>query len=424
MPSAGAAAPASRPGRRSAAVLTAARFGEQGALGACLLLLALRLPVAEFGLVSLLLSFQAIAVAASDHGLGLAVLAAPPGRPVAGHHLRKVRRRNEVLLVVTLAGCLVGAAVTGEVTGAVAVALCGGVWVASSEAYVRKSAALRLGRAQEVATIEVVGSALLLGSVAIAGYPGRAAVALGVGLLLKSLVEALRFPRVVAATFAPDGDDVTPGWVWGSQLLAYATANVDYALVGLLLGSRALGLYGLAFRAASLLPAQLNAVLVRLGTVDLASRSAEERSVVIAPLVRRLLLAGAAFGIAGALAAPLVGPVLGERWADAAPLMVPLFLVAPWRVLLPVVGMTALVDRRADALCRAEGVRLLVTVVALLAGAAIGVAGVATLGSLALVAATTVLLVRSPLAPPGAPARLLVAAAGLGSVVVLAAGAL
>lgn len=407
--------------RRSAAALALARFGEQGVLGGCLLLLALRLPVAEFGLVSLVVSFQAMSIVASDHGLGLAVLATPPGGGVARHHLSRCRSRNGAVLLLTSAVALGVAVLMDERTLAAVVALCGLLWAASAEAYIRKSAALRLGRSQEVARIEVAGSALVLAAVVAGGYPGRAAVALALGFVLKSLLEALRFPTVVAATFTDDGDDVAPGWVWGSQVLAYATANVDYVLVGFLLGGRALGLYGLAFRAASLLPSQLNAVLVRLGTVDLADRTPGERRAVMAPLVRRLLVAGAAFGIVGALASPLVGPVLGDRWADAAPLMVPLFLVVPWRVLLPVVGMTALVDGRAATLCRLEGLRLAVTTLAVLVGAVIGVGGVATLGSLTLIGATTVLFVRSPLAPAGVPARLLLAAAAIGSTAVLVA---
>ncbi|HJR25990.1 MAG TPA: oligosaccharide flippase family protein, partial [Acidimicrobiales bacterium] len=276
-------------------------------------------------------------------------------------------------------------------------------------------AALRLGQVRVVARTEVAASAVFLAIVALAAHPGHAAVAVALAFAAKSVLEILPFGAVVARTFADDGHEATPGWILGTQVVAFAIANLDYLVVALLLGDRALGLYGLAFRAASALPMQLNAVLVRLGTLDLAAADGVDRPDALGRLVRRLLLLGTAFGALGALLSPLVGPVLGDRWADAAPLMVPLFLATPWRLLLPLVGIHALVEGRARALFTVELVRLAVMAAALLAGASIGLQGVAVAGSLAMLVTTYGFFAWSSIRPSGAPHRFLAASALVGA---------
>jgi O-antigen/teichoic acid export membrane protein len=412
-----------RRARDRASVLAVARVGEQVALAGALLILARRLSVTDFGVVSLVFAFQTLAVTASDYGVGLALLRTPPEVAVARASLDRCRRGNATIVVAgaVLAGVL-GAA--DHSRAAVLVLVGGLIWATSAEAYIRKAAALRLDEARRVAVSEVGASALLLAVIVLAARGDAAPVVVAGAFVAKSVVELLVSSAAVRRSFTTVGADPSPGWVWGSQVLSFAIANVDYVVVALVLGSRALGLYSLAFRIAGLLPSQVSFVVSRVGTVDLARRSPGERPEATRALLRTLFLAGlcvAAFGLA---VAPFVGDALGHKWDDAEPLVALLAVSAPWRLILPVAGISALVRDRARDLVRFEGSRLVLVVTLLTVGATVNLVWCATLASVALVIGAASAHLLPPLRIAERPSTVLAVVSVAAVAGLLAAGAM
>lgn len=412
-----------RRARDRASVLAVARVGEQVALAGALLILARRLSVTDFGVVSLVFAFQTLSVTASDYGVGLALLRTPPDVAVARAPLDRCRRRNAA--IATVGAILAGVLGATDHSRTAVLALLGGlIWATSAEAYIRKAAALRLDEARRVAVSEVGGSALLLAIVLVVGRGDAAPAVVAGAFVAKSAVELLASSTSVRRSFTAVGVDPSPGWVWGSQVLSFAIANIDYVVVQLVLGSRALGLYSLAFRIAGLLPSQVSFVVSRVATVDLARRPPDERPEATRALLRTLFLAGVGVAAVGLAVAPFVGDALGHKWDDAEPLVALLAVCAPWRLILPVAGISALVRDRARDLSWFEGARFVLVVTLLTVGAAVNLVWCATLASVALVIGAASAHVLPPLRIALRPSRVLVAVSAAAVAGLLAAGAM
>ena len=354
-------------------MLLVSRVWEQGLLGVATLLLARMLGVRDFAPVSVLFVLNSVAVTASDFGLGVALLGAPAGTTIRWRALHVVRLAN---LAIAVAAALVAVALTGS--SRLIVVFGGLLWLASAESYVRKSAAIKLGRARRVATAEVVSTGLFFLAVGIGLLePDVAVGATGAGLLGKQLVEVALL-REWRAAFGADGDRPELRALWGSQVLAYVIANVDYLVVGIVLSPAAFSVYVLSFRVANVLPAQVASVVGRVSLVEFAaSTDATVRQDSYDRYVRRLFGAGVLGGLLTVFAAPLLPLALGESWDPARWIVVLLAFGVPWRLTLGLAGAMAVAAGARGRLLAWECVRLATSVLAFYVAARAGLAELA-----------------------------------------------
>ena len=381
---------------RGVAWATAGQGGTVALHYLVMLVLAWRLTPAEFGVVGLATIYVFPLTAATELGLGAAL----------------VQRRELTAGHVAAAFWLSLAA---------GVALGVGLWfsagpVAALMREPRLAAVLRaLSLMVPVHALTVVPRALLQRSLAFrrlaATEVGAAAAFAAVALALaarrwgvSSLVVGLVVRHLVRAALLWWAEPWWPGarpalaecatvlrfggFVMGSMLAMQFVSNVDYFVIGRWLGAAALAHYTLAFQLAIIPVQRVCEVLSRVAFPSLARIQGD------APRLRRALsemldgptAAVAAGAIVLAIAAPaLLRNLYGEAWLPAAPLLQILALAAPFYVLdsaqtvLRATGRPG-IDLALDAL-RVAGFTVLVA----LGGLAAGTAGVA--GSLLLAAA-------------------------------------
>ena len=118
-----------------------------------------------------------------------------------------------------------------------------------------------------------------------------------------------------------------------------ATLNVDYVVVGRILGPTALGLYLLAFNISSWGPSLLT-MAVRRVSIPAFARLADDREALNRAAARSLhLVAAAAFFVAvplGMLAQPIVQILYGARWLPAVPALRWLAVLGGVRLLMDI----------------------------------------------------------------------------------------
>ena len=110
-----------------------------------------------------------------------------------------------------------------------------------------------------------------------------------------------------------------------ANLLSQVVANIDYVFVGRFLSLRDVGLYTLAFNVASWASSVLGSVLngVVLPAFSAVRRGGGDLSGALFTAVRVVsLISFPIAAMTGGLAGPLVVAVYGDRWADAAPVIV------------------------------------------------------------------------------------------------------
>lgn len=351
----------------SATALFFGRAAEQVALAATSLVLAARLGPDEFAPIGVLLVVNSLALTMADVGLGLRLLRLEEGATVDRRSVARIRRLNG-------AGCVASVALGGVIGGEAGVILLasGALWVLCGEGTVRKAAALRRGATARVAVSEVIGAVFLMVAVALAWASPSAAVAwAAVGLAGKQAIEMLLATPWRWALGEGDGDADWLG-LWLSQALAFLIGNLDYVIVGAVLGARALAVYVLAYRLANAVPSQVAFVAGRAVTVDLASGSADARQKKYERYTRVLFVAGAVGGALVVLAAPVLAGVLGGDWAGTGWVLSVLALAAPWRTVLGTGGTLAIIANGANQLLRWEGLRLVGVAALLAASAAVG----------------------------------------------------
>lgn len=335
--------------------LLAARVVEQVSLGLVSLVLARWLGIDAYAPVAVLIVCNSFAIVASDLGLGTLIMS---GRERAAglDQVRRVRAVNALVAVVAI-GC--SAAFEGSV--AAALPWVGAIWLTSGEAFIRKSALLRLGREGQVAASEIIASVVLVGLAGVVAFvPDRAVALVGAGLTAKHVVEILAARRWRAG-LAERGTG-RAGSVWWTQVTAYATANVDFLVVGLVVSAEAFSVYSLGFRVAALVTSQVAYAFGRLVLVDLGR--AEDRSArqqVYDARIRLLFRVGFAAAALALAAAALLPVVLGRQWSDSAWVVIILAVAAPWRMVLGVTGALMVAAERAATLVRWEVGRLAAT---------------------------------------------------------------
>jgi PST family polysaccharide transporter len=195
----------------------------------------------------------------------------------------------------------------------------------------------------------------------------------GVLCIGKHVVE-LVLQRTATDVFSAGGELVHVSGVWVSQIVTYAAANVDYLIVGAMLGAEALSVYAIGFRLASAFSSVVAAPLTRTAFVDFANTSDQQKQ--HDRLVRQILLFGAPGVAATALVSLLLPAVLGNGWEATRAVTILLGVALPWRLLLGPVVALGLTSGRALRVIRWE----------LLRTATLAAAIVAASGSLNLVA--------------------------------------
>ncbi len=137
----------------------------------------------------------------------------------------------------------------------------------------------------------------------------------------------------------------------GQRAANYATANVDYALVGSLLGAHALGLYRIAYELATLTSGRLNIVVSRV-FFPVMARFASDRERFRGAFLRMqetATILGAPLVIGIGLVAPLAVPgLLGARWTESVPLLRVLCIVGLGRVIAGTIGPAILAAGRPE----------------------------------------------------------------------------
>jgi lipopolysaccharide exporter len=123
----------------------------------------------------------------------------------------------------------------------------------------------------------------------------------------------------------------------GASLLAFTTQNVDYIVVGKLMGSVSLGLYMLAFNISGW-PQNVLGFVIKSVSLPAFARLHEQGRAMAAPFCGALRsVVRVTFPVClllGALAHPLVVTVYGERWGRAADALVGLVILGAARTLV------------------------------------------------------------------------------------------
>lgn len=349
--------------------LAVSRVVDQGVLGLASVLLAWRLGIHGFVPVSALLVLNSFSVVGSDLGLGTELLRRDAGT-LAPRSVASVR-------LVNLGVAVVSAAVGLALPMPASVLVIGGglVWGASGEAFIRKSALIRLGRMGRAATGEMIGSAVLATALACALLvPASATAIMIAGLVGKHLGESLADQGWRPAFVSGRSRSWEP-WLWLNSVLNFAISNVDFVLVAALVSSRAFAVYSLGFRIAAVFVAQVSYVVTRVSLVDFGDAHRErslERS--YAQRRRQMFL----FGLGAALVTASISPALllflGHQWKDVVGVVVVLACAIPWRMCAGLGLNVLLATDGARRAARWEASRLAVAVAVLAIGGAFGLA--------------------------------------------------
>ena len=396
--------------------LAVSRLVDQAVLGLASLLLAWRLGVVGFVPISATLVVNSFSVVGSDFGLGTELL-----RTEAGTLSRRaVRGMRLVNVAVVLAAALVGALL--QPTAREVVIGGGLIWACSAEAFVRKSALIRLGHARRAAIGELAGTAVLAVAVLTVLIDPRAPVPVVVaGLVGKHLVEAW-VNRGWDDVYSGDGAVRWDLWLWSNGILNFAISNVDFVLIAWLVSGEAFAVYSVGFRVAASLVAQLSYVVNRISLVDFGEAH-RRRSLCDTYRRRRnqMLRFGVVAGALTAVGAPAL-LLLGDQWRDAVGVVLVLACVVPWRMCA---GLGLNVVVAADGAKRVaawEARRLAVATAVLVIGARFGL-GSFTFSAACVAIGTAVGYDRLALRTAGVPGRsLLQEAAPVGIVAAGLAG--
>lgn len=350
-------------------MLLLSRAVEQGLLAAILVVLARRLDPTAFAPISVLFIVYSLSVTLSDFGIGLDLLRLPVSKLM---HLSSLRTMRIANLVIALTCVLVGI-IVGEDVGAV-IATGGVIWATSAEAYVRSSGALRRGQASRIAKADSSGMVIAALAIFILANGSSIILVTGCALASKQVIASLWFFDW-RDDFSSTGQRPRPLATWTTQGLAFATANVDYLIGGLLLGPEFLSVYLVAFRLSNAAPSQVAAVTSRVAVADLAAENGAARG----PVYSRLMLGVGAVGLLAAvgtaLLAPLLPLILGDSWKSVAPVAVVLAAAVPARLLIGIAGALMLSINRVKSLAILESGRLIGTAGLLIIGGLVGPAG-------------------------------------------------
>ncbi len=342
---------------------------DQLALGGTSLLIARRTGTEDFAPFATIFILYALAAQLGDGGMALAILRMPRGVSFATKSRDQRRAASAALALIGLAiGLFIGG-----VTGAV-VAIGGLMLVTGPAVFVGRASLQRSGNTRRLSIAEAVGALAFVAAVVGAVHDIGDLWLFGLLCVGKQCLE-LVLQGTSSGVFHAAGEPMRANGVWASQIATYLAANVDYLLVGALLGAEALSVYAIGFRLASAFSSIVSAPLTRTAFVDFANTSDAQTQ--HDRLVRQI----AAFGALGVSATAAVGAtlptVLGDGWEATRAVTILLGIALPWRLLLGPVVALGLTSGRAIRVIGWELFRTAVLVAAIVAGSGSlnGVAG-------------------------------------------------
>lgn len=246
---------------------------------------------------------------------------------------------------------------------------------------------LRALRFKLLAVIDIAGAAIALIAAVVAALLGAGYWALVIQQLSLALVLFIGAvwggrwrPRWYSFTH-PVRPMLALGWhLVSTNLVLYATSQVDTVLVAARFGAAPLGLYNRAYQLVMTPLAQVRSPLTNVA-LPVLSRMQHERARFNSFVTAGQLALGYALGVplmvAAGLAEPLVAVLLGSQWQDAAPVL-RLFAVAGVLTTLSFVGYWVYVSRGlGKQLFRYTLVSTTIRVSCIFAGSFFGMVGIA-----------------------------------------------
>ena len=305
---------------------------DQIALGGASLLIARRTGTEDFAPFATVFILYALSAQVGDGGLAFAVLRSPS---TARLDSRARMRRLTVGLVLAGLCAAIGVAIGGS--SGVVVAFAGVSFVTAPAVFVGRAALQWSDEKGRLALGEGAGAVAFLAATVALVHTAEDLPLFVLICIGKHAIE-LAVQGLSHAVFATGGSTVRSSGIFVSQAVTYVAANVDYLLVGMLLGAEALSVYAIGFGLASAFSSIVVAPLTRTAFVDFANTSDESGE------HDRLLRKIAVFGLIGVIttmvAASVLPVVLGPGWEDTRRVTAVLGLALPWRLLLgPVVAL-------------------------------------------------------------------------------------
>jgi PST family polysaccharide transporter len=236
--------------------------------------------------------------------------------------------------------------------------------------------------------VDLANLTITMGTAVALAASGAGAWSLAWGRLVGTAVSALMLFRLASTWPRPGFDRGQAGELLrfgmplaGASMLVFAMVNVDYLVVGRVLGTAALGFYLLAFQLASW-PVNMFSAAARRVSLAAFSRLQDRPRELAAALGRSTALLAAVTlpvcALLGLLALPLVTTVYGPNWAPAAAALQYLALLGLARVLIELFYDFLVAAGRTRQTMALQGLWTALLVPALTAGALVGgIAGVA-----------------------------------------------
>jgi polysaccharide transporter, PST family len=170
------------------------------------------------------------------------------------------------------------------------------------------------------------------------------------------------------------------GGLLGTQLIAYATKNVDNVALGAVWGATPLGWYNRAYQRLMMPLNQINAPMTNVA-LPVLSRVQHDDATFQRYLAKAQLVAcyltSTLFAVAAGLAVPLVSVLFGPRWSPVAPIFAVLAIGGIFRAVAQIAYWIFLARGRTGAQLRQDLVLRPFIVLAILAGLPWGPLGVA-----------------------------------------------
>lgn len=333
---------------------------DQLALGAGSLLIARRTGTLDFAPFATVFILYSLTSQVGDAGLAFGVLRTPSTSRVAlGARIWRI----QLNVVGAVLGLLVGFVLGGAAGTVIAI---GGLTLMTGPAvHVGRAALQWSGNTRRLSVGEGLGAFSFLAATVVFVHDAEDLLLFGVICVGKQLVE-LAVQGLHHGVFAADGTPVRASGIFASQVVTYLAANVDYLIVGAVLGAEALSVYAIGFRLASAFSSVVAAPLTRTAFVDFAN--AKEAQQQMDRLLKRIVVFGAV-GVAVTMVAALLLPViLGPEWLETRRVTALLGLALPWRLLLGPVVALGLVNGSARRVVTWEIVRVVGLVAAIVAG--------------------------------------------------------
>lgn len=342
----------------------------------------------DYGLIAIVVVLIGVGEIFRDFGLSSAAVRAPELSRAQSANLFWINSAIGVVLAGLL--CLGARPLAGflgqpEVVGiACAMSL---ILVLNGITTQYRALVVRALRFRRLAGVDVAASALalataLLGALAGWGYWALVAQQIMQALIvLVGVVVAVGRPPGLPRRGVPMGSFLRFGGnLVLSQVITYATGNVDTAVVGAVHGASPLGLYNRAYQVVVTPLAQIQSPITQVA-VPILSKIQDDRDRFSAYLVRGQFALGYPISLGLAIvvvgAEPLTALLLGERWMAAVPLL-QLFALAGIARNLAFVGYWVYVVRGlSGSLFRYSLVTGAIKVLCIVIGARWGVVGVA-----------------------------------------------